>query len=46
MITINIDTKSRSIRVQNSDIDWITVKGNHVPVKKGQSKKRSYKRFC
>ena len=42
---INIDTKTRTIRVSNEDkdIDWITVKGTHVPIKKGESKGEAIK---
>lgn len=45
--TINIDTKARTIRVSNEDkdIDWITVKGTHVPIKKGESKGEAVEKF-
>ena len=44
---INIDTKTRTIRVSNEDkdIDWITVKGTHVPIKKGESKGEAVEKF-
>lgn len=44
---INIDTKARTIRVSNEykDIDWITVKGTHVPIKKGESKGEAVEKF-
>lgn len=33
-------------KVNNSeDIEWITVKGNHIPIKKGQSKKEAIREF-
>lgn len=44
---IMINTKTRTIRVENADknIDWITVKGTHVPIEKGQSKSAAVKSF-
>ena len=30
---------------KDDDIEWITVKGNHIPVKKGQSKEEAVKEF-
>lgn len=44
---IMINTKTRTIRVENADknIDWITVKGTHVPIEKGQSKSSAVKSF-
>lgn len=44
---IMINTKTRTIRVENADknIDWITVKGTHVPIEKGQSKSVAVKSF-
>lgn len=44
---INIDTKNKTIRVSNEDkdIDWITVKGTHVPIKKGESKGEAVEKF-
>lgn len=30
---------------KNDDVEWITVKGNHIPVKKGQSKDDAVKEF-
>ena len=30
---------------EDKDIEWITVKGNHIPVKKGQSKEDAVKEF-
>ena len=44
---INIDTKARTIRISNEDkdIDWITVKGTHVPIKKGESKGEAVEKF-
>ena len=44
---INIDTKACTIRVSNEDkdIDWITVKGTHVPIKKGESKGEAVEKF-
>lgn len=35
-------------KIENSkeeDIEWITIKGNHIPVKKGQSKEEAVKEF-
>lgn len=29
----------------SDDVDWITVKGNHIPVKKGQSKEQAVEEF-
>ena len=29
----------------NDDITWITVKGNHIPIKKGQNKGEAVKEF-
>lgn len=43
---INIDTKTRTIRVSNGkdDLDWFTTDtGSHVPLKKGQSKAEAIK---
>lgn len=31
--------------VSDEDVDWITVRGNHIPVKKGQSKEEAVKSF-
>lgn len=44
---IMINTKTRTIRVENADknIDWITVKGTHVPIEKGQSKSAAVQKF-
>ena len=44
---IMINTKTRTIRVENADknIDWITVKGTHVPIEKGQSKSSAVQKF-
>ena len=44
---IMINTKTRTIRVENADknIDWITIKGTHVPIEKGQSKSAAVKSF-
>ena len=44
---INIDTKNKTIRVSNEDkdIDWITVKGTQVPIKKGESKGEAVEKF-
>lgn len=43
---INIDTKKKTIHVSNEDkIDWITVKGTHVPIKEGESKGEAVKKF-
>lgn len=44
---IMINTKTRTVRVENADknIDWITVKGTHVPIEKGQSKSSAVKSF-
>ena len=30
---------------KNDDITWITVKGNHIPIKKGQNKGEAVKEF-
>ena len=30
---------------EDKDIEWITIKGNHIPVKKGQSKEEAVKEF-
>lgn len=30
---------------ENNDTEWITVKGNHIPVKKGQTKEQAVKEF-
>lgn len=43
---INIDTKTRTIRVSNGkdDLEWFTTDtGSHVPLKKGQSKAEAIK---
>ncbi len=43
---INIDTKTRTIRVSNGkdDLEWFTTDtGSHVPLKKGQSKSEAIK---
>lgn len=44
---IMINTKTRTVRVENADknIDWITIKGTHVPIEKGQSKSAAVKSF-
>ena len=44
---ISLNTKRNTIRVMNSDqnVEWITVKGNHIPVKKGQTKEQAVKDF-
>lgn len=43
---INIDTKTKTIKISNEDkIDWITVKGTHVPIKEGESTKEAVKKF-
>ena len=33
------------VNKKDDDIEWITVKGNHIPVKKGQSKDEAVKEF-
>ena len=30
---------------KNDDVEWITVKGNHIPIKKGQTKDEAVKEF-
>ncbi|MBQ1758957.1 MAG: hypothetical protein IIZ94_04660 [Prevotella sp.] len=33
------------VDAKDDDIQWITVKGNHIPIKKGQSKEEAVKEF-
>ena len=33
------------VNKKDDDIEWITVKGNHIPIKKGQSKDEAVKEF-
>ena len=33
------------VNKKDDDVEWITVKGNHIPVKKGQSKDEAVKEF-
>lgn len=33
------------VNKNDDDLEWITVKGNHIPVKKGQSKEEAIKEF-
>lgn len=32
-------------RNDDEDVDWITVKGNHIPIKEGETKKEAVKKF-
>ena len=42
MIAVNaLDATNKD----DEDIEWITVKGNHIPIKKGQSKEEAVKEF-
>lgn len=37
--------RQMSVLDKDDDITWITVKGNHIPIKKGQSKEDAVKEF-
>ena len=39
------DKKEKDDETKDDDIEWITVKGNHIPVKKGQSKDEAVKEW-
>lgn len=42
MIAVNaLDATNKD----DEDVEWITVKGNHIPIKKGQSKEEAVKEF-
>lgn len=39
------DGKLRLAKNSSDEVDWITVKGNHIPIKKGQTKEEAVKEF-
>ena len=38
-------TYKRQVMDADDDIQWITMNGNHIPIKKGQSKEEAVKEF-
>ena len=40
-----VNLRAKPFYLNDEDIEWITVKGNHIPVKKGQSKDEAVKEF-
>lgn len=44
-VLVKTDNGLKIFNVKEDDVDWITVRGNHIPVKKGQSKEEAVKSF-
>ena len=44
---INIDTKTKTIHIENADkdIQWVTSKGVHIPIKPGETKEQAISEF-
>lgn len=44
---INIDTKNKTIHIENADkdIQWVTSKGVHIPIKPGETKEQAISEF-